>query len=88
MIKVKNTEPHLNANDYYWYHKDENGVEYLFSDYQLQQAAFRATQNTEDLVDVSSTKGSFIGGFLIGLCLSSLVFVLTYAVVNFVLLYD
>lgn len=77
MIKVKNKDPKLNSNEHYWYHKDDNGIEYLFSDYQLQQATFRATQNMEDLISAPEERKNALF-FLLGVVSSAILFTMVY----------
>lgn len=55
--KVKNKDKHVNAVDYYYYVKDINGKDYLFTDSALTEAANRAEKNQEDIpVKIHKTK--------------------------------
>lgn len=68
MVKVKNKNRHIHADEYYYYASDEEGVDYLFSKAELEKASTRAIKNPED-IPVIENDIKFIKGFFTGMAI-------------------
>ena len=61
LLKVKNKNRYRTAGNFYWFYKDSEGKEYLFTSSQLDEANARASKNPEDCPEISKGMGFWTG---------------------------
>ena len=65
--QVENKGRYKTAQPFYWHIKDQDDVDYLFTDSALKEAEKRAEKNPEDIPFPIDEPASFTAGFAIGL---------------------
>lgn len=78
--KVPNKNAYKTANKFYYHLRDLDGVDYLFSQAQIDSAAQRAAANPEDTQhEFEEQESPFISGVLTGILIGALSCVIGYA---------
>jgi hypothetical protein len=72
MIKVENKNRQLNATEFYYYIKDADGVDYLFTPNHVSQAIERAKKNPEDIPEAPKDENKFVHGMILGVIMGAL----------------
>lgn len=82
--KVENKNPYVTSREYYW-HVQDNNIDYLFTESQLKTAMDRALNNPEDLPKLAppeDCEDTFSSGFYIGFLSGGLATVLAYFILR------
>lgn len=78
--KVLNKNAYKTANKHYYHLRDQEGVDYLFSQAQIDSAAKRADANPEDTqYEFEEQESPFIFGVLTGILVGALSCVVGYS---------
>jgi len=79
--KVENKGRYKTSNPFYWYTRDQDGIDYLFTESALLEAEKRAEKNPEDIPKIEEP-ASFAVGFTCGILVGILLPVAVYLTVN------
>ena len=79
--KVENKGRYKTAQPFYWYTRDQDGIDYLFTESALLEAEKRAEKNPEDIPEIEEP-ASFAVGLTCGILVGILLPVAMYFTVN------
>ena len=82
--KVENKGRYKTSNPFYWHTKDQDDIDYLFTESALLEAEKRASKNPEDIPNIPEIEepASFAVGLTCGILVGILLPVAMYFTVN------